>query len=224
MLLPALNKARERARAISCVNNLKQMGQANSMYRDLYDGYVVPSYYDGTPDDPTSTSRKTYGTVTMLHAVNMEANILWCPSFQNASFMKYFYHTKMVYLFYNGKSNTYWSVFQYAAYGINRYISGKKTSKVTTPSRLCYAADTFRVGDTTRGYYRLFNYYTTNTYWGSIDTRHQAACNNVYLDGHVKAIKIPGQGLRETFTNTYNPYMFAPFRYVGDTTFWDLFE
>ena len=32
MLLPSLNKAREKARAISCVNNLKQLGQGLSLY------------------------------------------------------------------------------------------------------------------------------------------------------------------------------------------------
>ena len=32
MLLPSLNKAREKARAISCVNNLKQLGQGLGLY------------------------------------------------------------------------------------------------------------------------------------------------------------------------------------------------
>ncbi len=41
MLLPALNKARERARAISCVNNMKQLGVANEQYMNDY-GYYVP--------------------------------------------------------------------------------------------------------------------------------------------------------------------------------------
>lgn len=32
MLLPALNSAREKARAMSCINNLKQSGTAIAMY------------------------------------------------------------------------------------------------------------------------------------------------------------------------------------------------
>ncbi len=43
MLLPALNKAREKARAISCVNNLKSCTQGATLYADDSNGYVVVS-------------------------------------------------------------------------------------------------------------------------------------------------------------------------------------
>ena len=42
MLLPALSKAREKARDISCKSNLKQFGTALLMYADSNDGYSVP--------------------------------------------------------------------------------------------------------------------------------------------------------------------------------------
>ena len=41
MLLPALNKAREKARAISCTNNKKQMLLAVSMYCQDYNGAMI---------------------------------------------------------------------------------------------------------------------------------------------------------------------------------------
>jgi prepilin-type processing-associated H-X9-DG protein/prepilin-type N-terminal cleavage/methylation domain-containing protein len=41
MLLPALNKAREKARAINCTNNLKGLGQGYTMYAGDYQDYVV---------------------------------------------------------------------------------------------------------------------------------------------------------------------------------------
>ena len=43
MLLPALNSARGKARAISCMSNMKQMGLAQSGYYNDY-GYCIPSY------------------------------------------------------------------------------------------------------------------------------------------------------------------------------------
>ena len=44
MLLPALAKARDKARAISCVSQLKQMGLAHAMYEDDNNGYIPPVY------------------------------------------------------------------------------------------------------------------------------------------------------------------------------------
>ena len=45
MLLPALNKARDTAKKISCVSNLKQLGLLTSIYNGDYDGYY-PVQYD----------------------------------------------------------------------------------------------------------------------------------------------------------------------------------
>ena len=44
MLLPALAKARDKARAISCVSQLKQIGLAHAMYQDDNNGYIPPVY------------------------------------------------------------------------------------------------------------------------------------------------------------------------------------
>lgn len=44
MLLPALNQAREKGRAASCVNNLKQLSLAWNMYAMDNNNYVVPRY------------------------------------------------------------------------------------------------------------------------------------------------------------------------------------
>ena len=55
MLLPALNQARAKAHAVSCVSNLKQIGMANSFYMSHYDDFLVPAiapyfkFFDGTP-------------------------------------------------------------------------------------------------------------------------------------------------------------------------------
>ena len=41
MLLPALNQARAKARAITCTNNLKTLGMANLLYSNDFDGFDI---------------------------------------------------------------------------------------------------------------------------------------------------------------------------------------
>ena len=48
MLLPALNKAKETGRNISCANNLLTMGKGNMMYGGDYGDYIVPGRIAGT--------------------------------------------------------------------------------------------------------------------------------------------------------------------------------
>ncbi|MBO4632326.1 MAG: hypothetical protein J5858_10420, partial [Lentisphaeria bacterium] len=44
MLLPALNKAKETARSISCLNNFSSIGKAGLLYTDDYAGYFAPLF------------------------------------------------------------------------------------------------------------------------------------------------------------------------------------
>ena len=45
MLLPALSKARDKARAVSCINNLKQCGLLNVMYANDYNDFALAGYF-----------------------------------------------------------------------------------------------------------------------------------------------------------------------------------
>jgi prepilin-type processing-associated H-X9-DG protein len=45
MLMPSLGQARERARTARCLANLRQIGQAQHNYANLYDGFIVPAAY-----------------------------------------------------------------------------------------------------------------------------------------------------------------------------------
>jgi prepilin-type processing-associated H-X9-DG protein/prepilin-type N-terminal cleavage/methylation domain-containing protein len=54
LLLPALNGAREQAKSIQCMSNLRQLGQALVMYNTNSNGYVIPSYtMTGVTGGPT---------------------------------------------------------------------------------------------------------------------------------------------------------------------------
>ena len=47
MLLPALNKARERGKSIKCTSNLKQLGSATLMYANDNNDFISPIKFDG---------------------------------------------------------------------------------------------------------------------------------------------------------------------------------
>ncbi len=48
MLLPALNAAREKARAVNCINNLKQLGLSWLQYADSYGERILPHALKGS--------------------------------------------------------------------------------------------------------------------------------------------------------------------------------
>ena len=56
LLLPTLSGAREQAKAVQCMSNLRQIGQALVLYNANNNGYVIPSYtmsgVAGGPDVP----------------------------------------------------------------------------------------------------------------------------------------------------------------------------
>lgn len=82
MLLPALNKARETAKKIKCVNNLKQLGTSHAMYQGDYDRLCAPSSSDkywfallwpyhksNLYSCPTDTARIYMGTTGVAAAI-----------------------------------------------------------------------------------------------------------------------------------------------------------
>ena len=77
MLLPALNKARAKARAISCTSNLKQLGTVFAMYADEYNDMTPAAYFN-----------KTSGTLTAAaaNAMNTDTNV-WYAKLGDLNYM-----------------------------------------------------------------------------------------------------------------------------------------
>ena len=94
MLLPALNKSKEKARATSCVNNLKQMGLSFSLYADVSkDFFPSPYIQKNQPPYYYSTEPVWYNKLIDANALgknytqNSRAHLndgikpsLYCPS------------------------------------------------------------------------------------------------------------------------------------------------
>ena len=61
MLLPALSKAREKARAISCTNNLKQLQLGNILYAGDYDDFLPMIAFSTRPMGDAAAAPIVYG-------------------------------------------------------------------------------------------------------------------------------------------------------------------
>ncbi|MBQ7178157.1 MAG: DUF1559 domain-containing protein [Victivallales bacterium] len=73
MLLPALGKARKKARATQCLNNLKQVGIAHSIYADDHDGLYAYAYFATANITSWTKLMKTYNYI-------QDYGIMICPS------------------------------------------------------------------------------------------------------------------------------------------------
>jgi len=69
MLLPALNKARGRAKSTKCINNLKQVGQADTLYMSDYSGWLYGPRLKAAP--PAAVT----GTITSDSWLTSIANL-----------------------------------------------------------------------------------------------------------------------------------------------------
>jgi prepilin-type N-terminal cleavage/methylation domain-containing protein/prepilin-type processing-associated H-X9-DG protein len=74
ILFPVFAQAREKARAISCISNMKQLGYAFLMYAQDYDEMAIRTFYGGSP----SNTNCSWPVFTQPYIKNYD--IFRCPS------------------------------------------------------------------------------------------------------------------------------------------------
>src|SRR5678815_5431037 len=77
-LLPALAKAKVKARNVKCLNNLKQCGMAVLMYVHDFEGRVL---LDGSP-----TGSNTWATLVHSNGYQPVLDVFLCPSYRPFEF------------------------------------------------------------------------------------------------------------------------------------------
>lgn len=150
MLLPALSKAREAARAITCSGNLRQYGIALNNYVGNYDGWLpsaaLPNnIYNGNFDDGNVWDDWSWEEAIFLsHQAHLEdrlnsiSGIIKCPSVkivhQNGGLGTR--HTLTSYEYYNTDYAANYSFFKVKAHPTNPNCRHFRGSEVKDPSRI----------------------------------------------------------------------------------------
>ena len=80
LLLPALNMAREKARKIACVNNVKQIGLAIFHYVGDYNEYLPRGYYWSALLIPAYIKNAGGTGSDLLRSTTCNKGVLLCPS------------------------------------------------------------------------------------------------------------------------------------------------
>ena len=96
MLLPALNKARAKAHAISCASNLKQVELSSALYQDDNNDYIVNADDGTTPWPELLYNNKYLSSLKILRCRGIgfpfEVNFTACEDYQLSYIANYYTH------------------------------------------------------------------------------------------------------------------------------------
>lgn len=191
MLLPALNAAREKARAIACTNNLKQIGLAGTHYSNDYDEYILPyslKYHFSGYSLIAGTNGHEHAYHSIFHYLgyikwgsNATSSMFICPSDNVDEGRKT--QTRLTNCWVYGVS------LGMSFPDKNSLVDMKKSmiklSQLTAPSKTAYAMDSIGASHTTATVSVDRNRAGTNNTYGIAYGRHNRTCNIVNLAGSV---------------------------------------
>ena len=204
MLLPALNTAREKARAISCMGNLKSLGYTINLYLDANVGtYMLHNPGTGYGYGANGTWMHLLNPHTKIIGTSQGIGIclpaLRCPTDK-------MFNTSWLVLKSsdNGRNNT--------SYGENGYIPGKKIQRITKPSSNLVLADSLHTPSSTDRDIATRNNTSVPSwviYENDMARRHSYGSNILWADGHASFIDkamfyvINNNSNRSVYWNTF---------------------
>lgn len=200
MLLPALNKAREKGKAISCVGNLRQIGTAFSVYSmDANEWVITTMYYAGADYVKNeSWAKKLQDLGYLFHNAgefdkNKISGVYRCPSMpENVT----------------SNNGTYYGINMFLNHGsATTVLNPTRLSSVTQITKVVYVGDgaemgggAVNIGQDIAGYY---SYYHPRRL-------HSGAWNSLFMDLHVGSVRSNYTGYG--YQNTVLPLYWEPYK------------
>jgi prepilin-type processing-associated H-X9-DG protein/prepilin-type N-terminal cleavage/methylation domain-containing protein len=186
MLLPALNKARAKAKATSCISNLKQIGLAVGSYADDYNG-MAPHIDSTVANYFWANTLKDGKYISVKKQQAGEHTVLNCPAYHVGFAVGNQYYGMLTTA--GAASNVgSWNIFapkvKYFTGNTLPYIS---RANVYSPSEFILIGDSTRLGNSNNQ-----QWYWAHPYYASyaaacklIHARHMNKANALFADGHV---------------------------------------
>ncbi len=208
MLLPALNKARDRARATQCLSNLRGSTQGLTMYAaDYFD--VMPAYYWKTGKLlGKNTALISWAAMLMSNGYLGEtSNSITCPKIlpkPELTTSGTAYTTYLQVYGFPGYEDFERTVY-YNDSDTDNQVRLLLLRRVKSPSKFMVLADSWRI-DTKRQVQTISVY--SNSY--VVQTRHGGRANMGFADGHAAAVT-PGEYL----DNSKSAQLLDPSKGIG---------
>jgi prepilin-type N-terminal cleavage/methylation domain-containing protein/prepilin-type processing-associated H-X9-DG protein len=209
MLLPALNKAKEKARAVKCLSNLKQLGLATLQYADDHNGFAPCNNSPTNWPTLISTRLTDTGPVTGCGYLN-RSDTYFCPSWAPFNFEK---------ATHVGTSLSFWVRYVYGMRRDDAYPGSstdfayrisdtRKYPDNLTPSRFVLYGDSYYTGTGQQTSAMYVNNCGGNNIKYKMHARHGDRANVWCADGHAESLS-PGEltgrfNVYETQITTYN--------------------
>ena len=185
MLMPALQQARDRAKAANCASNLKQLGTGVLMYQKDSDGYYIPYLLD----DRTTTNWPYYlwkHYVTGDKAFHCPKKTrVWYKGEMPKNYVNSYGSNQMNIL------GSYWTSKTAPAPAFNNWtMISAKESQVARPSATVILLDSYNFTDPTIGGSACYS--STHTSGIVAYAEHNNSCNVGWGDGSMRAVKTSG--------------------------------
>ncbi len=167
LLLPALGKAKSRARATKCLSNLRQVGLASQMYADDFNGFLPGSQHDHA------------SWVGTLQPYLAGTNLHRCPDDRHLT------------RGYSYAINDFLTPHPYGA----EELDFSRQPSIPKPLETLFMAES-RTNFVGSDHYHFADAadggYATNSFAGQVDVqRHARSANYLFGDGHVEPLRWP---------------------------------